>query len=211
MPSRNRRPIQLRSRRVRLCAVPGCDSFAKRGSTSSYCNAHLHRLLKHGSPFGRAIRASELEPYRRTAARALRGDPLCAEIVKDLAVWLEGCSVWAARHPRPPAVKPGTPLSWRFGWDIARLHDNGVSARRVVEAAASVLLYGEDHPLSQRWKRFTVARHVLTLAPLRRTAGGNSGRLSAVVLDHLGAYLTSTLTPLLAKLRPVSSPSFPHV
>jgi hypothetical protein len=199
--------IQQRAKARTWCAVEGCGRIAKRGSVTRYCNRHLHRLLKHGSVFGRAILVRELKPYRRQARqwlRANRKDPAIIVPVAMLDEWLTRCLVWATDRPRPETIPRRTSFRWRLAWELARLRAAGVRGDRAAEVALSVWLFFEHHQRSERWRQFTMARHVLNLSPHHRTSAGLSSRLSSEALEHLGRYLTDLLQPLTARL--ASSP-----
>jgi hypothetical protein len=174
----------------RPCAADGCTQFAR--NLSRLCGRHLKVATTYGHPQGRRIRAPELRPFKRKAARLLKQYRMRADVSAALR-WLDKLLSYGGDDP--------------MGSEMYRLRCAEVKPEEVFTATLAVYAYHLKHPRSlPDDMRLTVAlsRAILKLRkkPRRRTASGrlNSAPMSRKALRDVGLRIREALPLLYVRL-----------
>jgi hypothetical protein len=173
------------------CAVEGCGRTPR--AFSRYCSLHARAFYRTRDPNGRAVRGSELRPYRELAEEYL------GRFSDHPAV--EAAEAFMA------SLLADTTLPAALRRELARLRTDGASPRAMLVEFLAV--HGLQHYLphtvcSDASWAFNVGNRVLRVCPLP-TFRGRDGRrrpvnLRARVCEALGTHLRCSLGAFASKL-----------
>jgi hypothetical protein len=181
---------------IHLALVPSQDACSPRTPSRSTASST-------GRPYcatvnARAIRLTELKPFRpsvRNFLRQNRGHPALLAVYADLDRILHEATLTPVRH-RPRAQ------DWqqRMRYDLALLHQGGVTGQEVYELVATLFMFAEYNPRTlQPWSRpfwFSAARLTLNLRSRDRDCPLNNkhaaSRVNSKTLETIGKRITIT-------------------
>jgi hypothetical protein len=196
---------RLLRRPPRPCAVAGC--LQPTHALSQHCIRHKRGLLRHGGVNARAIRLTELRPFTPCVRNFLhqnRGHPALLAVYADLDRMLYEATLAPVRH-RPRAQ------DWqqRMRYDLARLHQGGVTGAEVFELVATLFMFSEynQHTLAP-WSRpfwFSAARLTLNLRSRDRDCPlvnkHAASRVNSKTLETIGRRITVTCAPVFRAMK----------
>lgn len=150
----------------RPCGRPTARAAGK-GFSAFLCRYHTQRKARHGSPWHRGYRASDLKPYLRVATNFIadhRQDPFIIAALNgldhEMAFAGEAELVSRLRGKSPPD---------RAKQALARMRDRGVRPERLLAIHFAMSALIEDDPGSHRVREF---RPVQTAKAAHRLASG---------------------------------------
>lgn len=179
--SYNKRREDIRSRishaddAYRQCAVLDCHgttmAFARNGLNRHYCRRHVEHYRRHGSFSKPSYRATELNPYRKTAHAWLSAHRELPEVRE--AVDRAGTLYWRAGRPVEAFRLAGLPPHERAKVVWARLSQYKVDHLQVLAIWLAVQMRHLDDVQPERKVEF---RWVQAAKVLHRLAGGSHKR-----------------------------------
>lgn len=184
----------LAANAARPCNAPGCCHL--RVYLEAYCRKHYRPAERHGHPNASGIQRRAWTPYR-TALQALWALPANAhhDGLVHWTTWAEGLLKKAALDPSRLSRFSGAAP------ELIRLAEAGITGRLILESAVAFGVFtvrnGGRFP-SLRAQDFAMARAVLQLAPLPRSASGWTKDLRRGALVWLGRTLREELASLVA-------------
>ncbi len=163
-----------------LCTIPGCKRLASASAGSGLggyiCRYHSNLKSRHGSAWAKSFRASELQPYVRSATQLIR------ENRKDprVGATLSGLSHLLAFAPPPePAMDlRGVTARHRAKIALGRLREAGLGAERLLAIYLGVCSLFEDDWTTHRVEEF---RLVQIAKAVHRKASGTHRRWQVYV------------------------------
>lgn len=194
------------------CNAPGC--YSMRVSVGHHCRYHQDRRRRYGDATGQPLKPALWKPYRDSVAALFEAN----SSHPGLVLATEHIKVWMTRASASDRAFNGAE-------EIARLVGHGITPLQLLTTVCAVWVCLQQCPRivgsdSNRAHEYAVARAVFGLVPrprskpgglsLRRTArgvegfpskGGSRTWIKTSALGHVGAYLRTSLSLLLANVQ----------